>query len=96
MFETLQKLTDEQITLGARQLQEGNPLSILVGPREDIYVLIKPCPNHEVDFVCVKDLPGGPKPASLTSLQYSVIAEWAKRTIPALCSRWKEIDKASA
>jgi hypothetical protein len=91
MFETLHDPTDGQIEIAVGQLQQGIPVLFLCDP-SGVYLSVRPCPNHEVDFAAVTmpfSLVISPMP--LTGAQADVLHVWTGRLIPRLLARWREL-----
>jgi len=97
MFETLQNLTAEQVDDAASALAMGDLVLCKADPR-GVFIAIKPCPSHEVDFCAVTVTGSNPirtVPVPLTQLQFAVLHLWSEKNIPALCRRWRELDDGS-
>ena len=89
MFENLISMTSEQLDTTADALAAGECAAVLADSH-GVYILLSPGPDYAASFACGRQRSGKWVPVGLSPLQYSVIGEWSRLNVPAVCKRWRE------
>ena len=90
MFEAIHELSLTQINQAVDALHHETTVAVQADPNgATIVIMATPDKPYEVDFVCVTSIETM-LPQPMTLADRARLVAWAKRTVPAICRRWKK------